>query len=291
MYVFFKKLIIKNKFLYNLSTYILRQFQKKTLYQKPQEANEIQIFNRNFYYPKNSLMYKEFFRSFNDKYKKGLEFQYVALKKKFDFEKVDSIIDIGSNIGYQALFYHYFFKKEIICFEPSSINFFFLKKNLSDIKDIKIYNFALGDKDEKLNLSIPNFEKHNPSNFGLFTLKKDVLSNIFKEEVLVKNFDKLELRKQYKKNYYIKIDVEGFELNVLNGMKNFARNNNCYFKIELNKKYFHAENVQEILNFFTDLNYYAYIIDKKEKNVYQVNFDKLQSVLKSNTYEVFFADN
>ena len=287
MFKFIKRVIKNNRLLYSLATFILLKTKNKNLYNNPIEESDAKIFGKKFFFPKHSKFYKNFFFNF-EKYIKSLELQYNELSNKFSLREIDFILDIGSNLGYQALFYNYFFKKKVICFEPSKINFFFLKKNLSHSSNFQIFNFVLGEKDEKKNLSIPNFDKHNNDNFGLFTLNKKEQTKIFSEEVLIKCFDNLNIISESNKNIYIKIDVEGFELNVLKGMAKFIHKNNCFFKVELNNNYYDHETIRRLINFFNEKNYSSHIFNKEKGIFKKVSTNDLINLIKVKTYEVFF---
>ena len=285
------KFIKKHKLIYDFLTIILKFTLHRKLFFKSFQEKETFILNTNFFYPKNSIVYSNFFKYFDEKYKKKLEFQYDILNDKYNFNNIECIIDVGSNLGYQSLFYNNNFKRKIICFEPSSLNFYFLKKNLNNFKNITLFKFALGDKNTTLDLSIPSFEKHRPSNLGLFTLREETQSNFFSEKAKVVKFDDLDVKLINYKSYYIKIDVEGFEYEVLVGMQNLISKKSCILKIELNWNYFNINRLNNIYNFFRSRNYFAYLFDTKKKILTNVTLDELVSKLEKNTYDVVFAKN
>lgn len=285
------KFIKKHKFIYKFLTIILKFTIYRKLFFKPFQEKEIFILNTKFFYPKNSAVYSKFFKDFDLDYKKKLDFQYSILNDKYNFNNIDCIIDVGSNFGYQSLYYNNKYNKKIICFEPSSLNFHFLKKNLKNFENIILYNLALGDKKTNLKLSIPTFEKHRPSNLGLFTLREEIQSDFLSEYAKVEKFDNLDSNLNNYEKYYIKIDVEGFEYEVLMGMQNLINKKFCLLKIELNWNYFSIKRLNNIYNFFSSRNYHAYLFDNEKKNLIKVTRDELISKLETNTYDVVFGKN
>lgn len=102
----------------------------------------------------------------------------------------------------------------------------------------------MGNEDKKDFISIPNHEIQNLSDLGLMSIGRH--SRHFRTEILVKRFDDINISLKYYKSIYIKIDVEGYEDNVLRGMFNFLNSNlDIYLKIEINK---HFNNMKK--NFF-----------------------------------------
>ena len=112
-------------------------------------------------------------------------------------------IDIGAHVGLWSVDMANHFK-ELICFEPVKLNKECLIKNLTDrnIKNYKLYGCALGARDGKINLSIDNDNTGNPyvDQSGTY-------------EVDMKRLDSF----GFKRVDFIKIDVEGYELEVLKG--------------------------------------------------------------------------
>ena len=288
---FIYKFIKKNKIIYNLLSIILKYTVYRGLFFRSYQEDETNILNTKFYYPRNSIVYRKFFKEFDLNYKKKLDAQYNILNIKYNFDNIDCIIDVGSNFGYQSLYYNKKFKKKIICFEPSSLNFFFIKKNLKNFENITLYNYALGEQKKTLNLSIPVFEKHRPGNLGLFTLRAESQSSFLHEKVKVEKFDNLKTTFEDYKNYYIKIDVEGYEYEVLTGMQNLINKKNCLFKIELNWNYFDIQRLKNIYKFLKSKDYRVFLFDFETKSLNEVTESQLISSLKNETYDVVFARN
>ena len=157
--------------------------------------------------------------------KKRMEQLKIYSKKN----KSDIFLDVGANIGFYSILFSNQFK-QIYSFEPNERNFQILTKNINKnkIKKIKIFNFALGEKEEIL-------KGHSNTKGELFQTSGFAISdNNEGEDVLIKKGD--DILDFSNRNISIKIDVEGFELFVLKGLKSILLNNFCIIQIEIWKK-------------------------------------------------------
>ena len=145
---------------------------------------------------------------------KGYETKY---ENKFINELLsnDCIWDIGANIGH----YTKFFSDKVsdsgaVCaFEPSPINFSNLEKNCRLLNNIFLFNFGLGEKKEKFCF------QQGIDNLG--ATSRIVDSDVGEIEIDV--FVGLDLIENNiaKAPTAIKIDVEGFEYEVIKGFGNY----------------------------------------------------------------------
>ena len=123
------------------------------------------------------------------------------------------IFDIGAYIGDVSLeFKSRFPNAEIFSFEPVSATFKIFAQNTKGIKDIKGHNFALGEKEETI--EIPLF-----SEASINTLKQANYDNpaISSENIKVVRLDSFMADNGISHIDILKVDVEGFELEVLRG--------------------------------------------------------------------------
>ncbi len=79
----------------------------------------------------------------------------------------------------------------------------------------------------------------------------------------------------------MKIDVEGFELSVLYGAKDFINKNQPYIVIEIVKDFLSRDNVnyQDYINFLNEVNYKLYALSKLNQII---NADELQLSMSKN---------
>ena len=161
-------------------------------------------------------------------------------------KKINSeiLIDVGANIGFYTILSSNRFE-QVYSFEPNERNFKVLKKNIekNKLKNIKILNFGLGEKEEVL-IGSSNTKGELFQTSG-FAIDKD---NKKGERVIVKKGDDV---LQFKnKILTIKIDVEGFEFFVLKGLKNILIKNSCILQIEIWEK-----NNDEVHKFLKSIGY------------------------------------
>ena len=122
-------------------------------------------------------------------------------------------------------------------------------------------------------MAIPDHEAHRLSNLGLMSIGQN--SNNLKTKILIKKLDLLPVSFQQFKAIYIKIDVEGYEYNVLKGMSNFLNNNtHLYLKIEINRNFNNVTKINSIINFIEKLNFKFFIM----KNGKFINYNKSQII-------------
>lgn len=146
----------------------------------------------------------------------------AEIAKKFNFQD-DMIVDIGGARGYTAyLFNQYLPKASITVFEPLSENLPVIKKQLAGISNIKIIQKALGNEigEKSINKSsritsssLLDFETNIDS-----TYMQEALKDNSTETIQISKLD--EELKEVSKIGIIKIDVQGFEVEVLKGAKN-----------------------------------------------------------------------
>ena len=179
------------------------------------------------------------------------------------FDKNSCLVDIGSNIGVFSIYAA--IKKEcyVYSFDPSlNANFIFLMNIAKNNLKNKVYLHPIllsNDTQSKkfLETSIPNDRLDNLSGFSFMNGKTNEL-NLFKNlnhaNYLVPSFklDDLTFNKEID---YIKIDVDGVELDVIkSGIKTINQNSLKSIMIELNRS--DKKNYEEILSILNSSNFY-----------------------------------
>jgi FkbM family methyltransferase len=145
----------------------------------------------------------------------------------------DSIVfDIGANIGATSLPYAKKCSEGMIySYEPDKINFERLKENidLNSFKNITLNNIGLGDKEEEVKLY-----RVSATNPGMNRILKTTEKDLDFTTIKINTLDN-EVFEKYKLVQLdaIKIDVEGFEHNVLNGADRVIETFRPIFFIEL----------------------------------------------------------
>lgn len=162
-----------------------------------------------FYLPDLDLFHGEFIQNRIFLERDYFEISHLSLLKKY--VKRDAVIlDIGANIGNHTVF----FAKEcgarkIYSFEPTRKTFLILKENIRinqlDSRVVTM-NIALGSK--KSNVRVIANEKDAGSNY----VEENLNGNI-----AMRRLDDLSISESIE---YVKIDVEGYEYEVLKGSRN-----------------------------------------------------------------------
>ena len=143
--------------------------------------------------------------------------------------------DIGANCGiYSLILAKKFNNLKIYSFEPIKLSYDKFIHNISinkNIQNIKLYNFGLSNKNT--NLKMKALIKNNYTQLGGFGVlnKYDDLKNKFLSEANFKKGD--DFFKFHNKIIFLKIDVEGHELKVLEGFKNLFKKNKIILQIEI----------------------------------------------------------
>lgn len=157
--------------------------------------------------------------SYNFNLYKYLYFMYknVSEKNEINFIKKNvksglRIIDIGANVGfYTTLFSGLVGKYGIVyAFEPEKNNFRNLKTLCNKRKNIILNNSAAGDKNGKIRLYVSDTLNVDHCTFDNNKDRKSSLVKCLSIDKYLKRGEKVDL---------VKIDTQGFEYNILMGMK------------------------------------------------------------------------
>jgi len=172
-------------------------------------------------------------------------------------EKGMTCLDIGANIGYYAFLESKAIGEngKVIAIEPSPINFKQLKQNLelNNSSNVEIYNFAIGDKEDKVEFIVSKLS--NLSYVAASRRKIPEDAQII-EVPMIKMDDFVEEKKLSKVDF-VRMDVEGYEINVFDGMWDTIKKFKPIIQME-----FHIPPIdqKEQLKFFTTLKDLGYEI-------------------------------
>ncbi len=135
---------------------------------------------------------------------------------------IQTVIDVGAWQGSSAIDFHKIFPSaNIYSFEPLRDCYERLEKLKDRIPGLYTFNFALGEKHERLIINKNEFSpsssllKMKPAHKTSFPFTENETS----EEVEVRALDSVQDEIDFKNNVLMKIDVQGYEENVLNGAR------------------------------------------------------------------------
>ena len=154
------------------------------------------------------------------------------------------ILDVGANIGNHTLFFSKFWDDtKVYSFEPSSTIFQMLQRNiqLNNLESTNCFNVAVGNKAGSGRISY-NGQLENNLGATMVDYEDD-------GEIQFITLDTFALEHNLHVIDLVKIDVEGFELKVLNGMKQIIEEYNPYIWIEVLK-----DNKSKAMAVFQELN-------------------------------------
>lgn len=136
--------------------------------------------------------------------------------------KINTLFDVGANVGeFSKLLKQILPNSKIFCFEPIKDCQLELNKLKEKYSDIEIFNFGIGETEKEINLYKNKF---NPSS-SILKLNKlhteafPYTSEYSEEKIKIISLDSIFAKLNIKKNILLKIDVQGFELEVLKGAK------------------------------------------------------------------------
>lgn len=184
-------------------------------------------------------------------------------------------IDIGANIGYFCLLAALKKNIEVVAFEPSprERNRLYDNISLNNFNNVSVFPYALSDRTQKLKLGIAR--DWNP---GLNSFVVDLGSErVDSVEVNCYSFDSIVTDEMLARTKLVKIDVEGYEMTVLNGMKkSMPKLQTAKFILEINSAFLQKAggSVEMVYDFFSSYGFTP------------------QKGLSTRTYdETFFYDN
>ena len=194
-----------------------------TFFKKPyfEISYENNYFNVNF---KNGISLKFYDDPFNDLY-----YPLKGYLKNYDVKKGNCIIDSGAYIGAITIYFARLVGEngKIIAFEPDEFNFNKLLDNIkiNNLNNIVPVNNGLWNKNERV-----KFDSRKDGGSMVIKCKSDRIKGKVKSYEFVKLDDKLK-KMNINKIDFIKMDVEGAEIEALEGCARTLKNNNVNLAI------------------------------------------------------------
>ena len=189
------------------------------------------------------------------------------LSRFFEIKKIDCLIDVGANSGqYAEKVRNIGYKNQIVSFEPLKSIFLDLKKKSKNDENWEVFNYGLGDLEEKKNI---NISKNSLSSSILEMqdehLESDLDSKFVSSELVsIKRLDKLNDYDFSKyENLFLKIDTQGYEDKVLNGSKNILEKiNGLQIEMSIYSMYKKQILIKEIFDIVENLGFELWDIER-----------------------------
>lgn len=154
----------------------------------------------------------------------------------------DTVIDVGGHIGYTALWFCQLVGSgKVYVFEPGPNNLPYLKRNIQDHENIALFTLGLGNVAATQVLHVENLTGMNNTcveDSPIYAQNAAFNGLAAKTEAVpieVVRFDDF-VREQGLHPNFIKIDVEGFEAEVLEGMRETLHATRPMLMVEVTRK-------------------------------------------------------
>jgi hypothetical protein len=141
----------------------------------------------------------------------GLDLAY-DLKRILDGNPLQTVFDVGANVGQTALYFNkHFPNANIYSFEPVKGTFDTLKSNVGHLHNVQCFQYALGSKNEKISIYLT--DDPNSQTNSLIAREGKSRTELIEVQTLdsfshAQNIDGIDI---------LKTDTEGFDLEVLKG--------------------------------------------------------------------------
>jgi len=140
---------------------------------------------------------------------------FFDIDRHFGIPSIKTVFDIGANVGQSALVYERLFPEaDIYSFEPVSDTFKTLTENTASRKRIKTFNCAFGDRDHGMQINLA--EDSTASSITHYKTSRV-------EDISVRTLDAFVRSNAIQQIDFMKIDTEGYELEVLAGAEQMLR--------------------------------------------------------------------
>jgi len=183
-----------------------------------------------------------------------------------------TVLDIGANIGCTSILFGSRVEK-VISFEPSPTTFSFLRKNVAaaELSNVSLMNIGLGKENGSFELT---FAADNRSG-GFVSNKVQASAGHSVEKIKIAQGDAFLSEHPVETIGLIKIDVEGFEKDVIEGLRTTISRQKPIVVLELNHwclNVFQRISVPDFLDFLRSVFPFLYAVEKDEaRNLHDPN--------------------
>ncbi len=235
----------------------------------------------NFLYKHAYFLYKPLYTVFKSKQD---AYEIHLLRKHI--KKGSIVLDIGSNIGYYAKILSKQVGSEglVYCFEPDKTNFNYLKKAVHDNANVIINNQAVGSKTEKLKIYTSKELNVDHRTYKPEEYESEIEIDAISIDDYLKNINQTEV-------HFIKIDIQGFEMQAIKGMEQTLKNNS---KIKIISEFWPyglkaaGSSVTEYFNYLINLGFQVELLQKNSLSALNLSeVQSLENLSKEHYFNIF----
>lgn len=177
-------------------------------------------------------------------------------------EKNSVIIDVGANIGFESLYFARKYPDNLVySYEPTSIPYKCLSKSkdINGLDNLKIFKLGVGEKSGKATIHSATMDTYNKGLASIDT-NFDLDDTFSKESIDIITLD--DHVKEDMRVSFIKIDVQGYEMKVLQGATNLIKKDRPVIIFEHVERYYSKplEERKKMEALFSSNNYEFYLI-------------------------------
>lgn len=192
-------------------------------------------------------------------YESNLQAQLIPLIKQGHL-----VFDIGANIGQYSLKLSQVVggNGKVIAFEPDKRTFSFLQFNvhINRINNVECINSGIGSSSD-----VHSFYRDTTTGGRRGSFKKEFVGSNFEgQEDVVEVVALDDLINKYGLPDFIKIDVEGYEIEVLKGLSHSLENTNFFIETRTSTRSF-------VFNYFYEQGFRCFCLDKEPFEVHEVS--------------------
>jgi FkbM family methyltransferase len=169
--------------------------------------------------------------------------------------RFDQCLDVGANLGTYSILLSRNCDR-VYAFEPAPISFESLQ--ILNIKNVVAYNLALGGESGEMEIALPVIDgKVDHALATLRPLAGSEFENVEKHKVKVAKFDDFATKIDFNRIDFVKIDVEGFEMQALRGMSRLLKLKKPDLMIEIEQR--HNPDYLDVFDFLRELGYESFV--------------------------------
>ncbi|MDC1470207.1 FkbM family methyltransferase [Gammaproteobacteria bacterium] len=172
------------------------------------------------------------------------KYKDLFLKLGLSESKNKLILDVGGNLGYTSIAFRLALKEDsidIYTFEPYPPSHDFIRKNIFR-KNIVLFPFGLGDKNKIVDIGLPDYtysisnqdDRSNTGRVSMVGIDNSINDDLSQKAYVVHADEMLKSIYMNQNVAFIKIDVEGFELDVLKGLSDTIKESRPFIQMEAN---------------------------------------------------------